>query len=200
MSLEIKHHLTTLLVQALQQVAPNEPASLILLERPKQAEHGDYACNVAMQLARSLKRKPRELAEALVAALPASDWLHSAEIAGPGFINLRLQAAARQSVVRSVLQQAQRYGLSDQGQQQKVLVEFVSANPTGPLHVGHGRQAALGDTLCALLASQGYAVTREFYYNDAGAQIANLALSVQARARGLTPEAPEWPADGYRGD
>ena len=200
MSLEIKHHLTTLLVQALQQVAPNEPASLIVLERPKQAEHGDYACNVAMQLARSLKRKPRELAEALVAALPTSAWLYSAEIAGPGFINLRLQAAARQNVVRSVLQQADRYGLSNQGQQLKVLVEFVSANPTGPLHVGHGRQAALGDTLCALLASQGYAVTREFYYNDAGAQIANLALSVQARARGLTPEAAEWPADGYRGD
>ena len=200
MSSEIKSHLSELLAQALAKVAPGQPASLITLERPKQAQHGDYSCPVAMQLARLLRRNPREVANELLAAMPASEWLEKAEIAGAGFINLRLHAKAKQAVVRSVLTAGAAYGRSKDANNKPVLVEFVSANPTGPLHVGHGRQAALGDAISSLLDAQGYKVSREFYYNDAGAQIDNLALSVQARIRGIEPDAPEWPADGYRGD
>ncbi|MBM3346583.1 MAG: arginine--tRNA ligase [Betaproteobacteria bacterium] len=200
MSSEIKSHLTEILAHALSKVAPRQPASLITLERPKHAQHGDYSCPVAMQLARLLRRNPREVAGELVAALPPSEWLAQAEIAGAGFINLRLHASAKQAVVRSVLAAGSAYGRSGGGNGQPVLVEFVSANPTGPLHVGHGRQAALGDAISALLASRGYGVVREFYYNDAGAQIDSLALSVQARIRGIEPESPGWPEDGYRGD
>lgn len=200
MSSEIKSHLIELLAQALARVAPRQPASLITLERPKQAQHGDFSCPVAMQLARALRRNPREVASELLAALPPSDWLEKAEIAGAGFINLRLRASAKQHTVRSVLAAGVDYGRSQRGHGQPVLVEFVSANPTGPLHVGHGRQAALGDAISALLDAQGFQVVREFYYNDAGAQIDNLALSVQARLRGIEPDAPQWPEDGYRGE
>ncbi len=200
MSTEIKSHLTELLAHALAKVAPQQPASLITLERPKQAQHGDFSCPVAMQLSRILKRNPREIAAELVAALPPSDWLAQCEIAGAGFINLRLHPAAKQHVVRAVLGAGPRFGHSVRGQGQPVVVEFVSANPTGPLHVGHGRQAALGDAISALLDSQGFQVVREFYYNDAGAQIENLALSVQARAKGMDPDSLQWPADGYRGE
>ncbi len=200
MSAEIKSHLSELLARALATVAPAEAPSIITLERPKQPQHGDFSTPVAMQLARSLKRNPRELAQALVAALPPSDWLQAAEVAGAGFINLRLHPAARQHVVKSVLEQRERFGRSDLGRGRRALVEFVSANPTGPLHVGHGRQGALGDSLCALLEAVGYSVSREFYYNDAGAQIHNLALSVQARARERLGETAEFPADGYHGD
>ncbi|HZR69659.1 MAG TPA: arginine--tRNA ligase [Burkholderiales bacterium] len=204
MSAEIRSHLTDLLTKALAQVAPgiaaDQRASLITLERPKQAQHGDFSCPAAMQLAKSLKRNPREVAQALIAALPPSDWLERAEIAGPGFINLRLRAQAKQHVVRAVLAQGERYGRSDAGRGERVLVEFVSANPTGPLHVGHGRQAALGDAISALLEWRGFVVAREFYYNDAGNQIENLALSVQARARERLGLAAEFPADGYHGE
>jgi len=200
MSAEIKSHLLELLTRALASVAPNEPSSLLTLERTKQAQFGDYSCPVAMQIARQIRRNPRDLAQALVAALPASDWLESAEVAGPGFINLRMRPAAKQHAVKAVLGQGTRYGRTDRGQEQSVLVEFVSANPTGPLHVGHGRQAALGDSLAAVLETQGYRVTREFYYNDAGAQINNLALSVQARAREQLGRPAEFPADGYHGE
>lgn len=181
---------------------PQEVLPTITLDRPKQAEHGDLACNIALQLSKALKKNPRELAQALVTALlqdNADGLLQTVEIAGPGFINLRLSAAAKQSVVTQVLREGAAYGNSTQ-EAGKVMVEFVSANPTGPLHVGHGRQAALGDALCNLLASQGALVTREFYYNDAGNQINNLALSVQARVQGKTPEDADWPADGYRGE
>ncbi len=200
MSVEIKSHITELLTHALAKVAPQQPASLISLERPKQAQHGDFSCPTAMQLSRILKRNPREIAAELVAALPPSKWLASAEIAGAGFINLRVDPRAKQHTAHSILTAGTRFGEGTRGQRQPVLIEFVSANPTGPLHVGHGRQAALGDALAALLELQGFVVTREFYYNDAGAQIDNLALSVQARVRGIEPDAPEWPADGYRGD
>ena len=200
MSTEIKSHLTSLLTQALGKVAPGQPTSLITLERPKQAQHGDFSCPVAMQLARILKRNPREVASEMLAALPPSEWLASAELAGAGFINLRLHPAAKQAVVQRILKSGISFGRTTFGRRERVLVEFVSANPTGPLHVGHGRQAALGDALSALLDAQGYDVTREFYYNDAGAQIDNLALSVQARIRGIEPESAGWPADGYRGD
>jgi arginyl-tRNA synthetase len=176
----------------------------VQLERPKVESHGDLACNVALQVARTLKKNPREVAGAIADALrvnPASRGLiESVEVAGPGFINLRICAAAKQDVVRAVLRQRQSYGVSSAHAGERVMVEFVSANPTGPLHVGHARQAALGDALANVLAAQGYAVTREFYYNDAGVQIENLARSVQARAKELKGEPVEFPDNGYRGD
>ena len=200
MSAAIKSHIAGLFAHALAKVAPQQPASLVEIERPKQAQHGDWACNLAMQLARLEKKKPRELAEALIAALPASDWVEKVDIAGPGFINIHIRHAAKVAVIRTVIAQGAQFGMIPAATGQRVLVEFVSANPTGPLHVGHGRQAALGDAICALLQSQGSQVSREFYYNDAGNQIENLALSVQARARGIAPDTPQFPADGYRGD
>ncbi|HDR9157546.1 TPA: arginine--tRNA ligase [Burkholderia vietnamiensis] len=176
----------------------------ITLERPKVAAHGDVACNVAMQLAKPLGTNPRQLAERIVAALvaqPAAQGLvDTAEIAGPGFINLRVSAAAKQAVIAAVFEQGRAFGTSQREKGKRVLVEFVSANPTGPLHVGHGRQAALGDVLANVIASQGYAVHREFYYNDAGVQIANLAISTQARARGLKPGDAGWPEAAYNGE
>ena len=174
----------------------------ILLERPKDASHGDLACNIALQLAKPLKKNPRELALAITAALLADPHgpIESADVAGPGFINLRIRAAAKLRVVREALLEGARFGHAVPGSAGPVLVEFVSANPTGPLHVGHGRQGALGDALSALFAARGYAVTREFYYNDAGVQIANLALSVQARCRGHQPGDAAWPEAAYNGD
>ena len=200
MSAAIKSHLIDLLTQALARVAPQYPASIIGLERPKQAAHGDWACNVAMQLSRELKRNPRELAQALIEGLPASPWLEAAELAGPGFINLRLKPAAKLDAVRKVLAEGTHYGRADAGRGRSIVVEFVSANPTGPLHVGHGRQAALGDAISALLETQNWKVTREFYYNDAGVQIDNLALSVQARAREQRGETAAFPESGYHGE
>jgi len=176
----------------------------VVLERPRDPSHGDIACNIAMQLAKQLKTNPRELATRLVAALQAEPGaqglIESLDIAGPGFINLRVAAAAKQSVVRSVLEQGADFGRADTGKGHHAIIEFVSANPTGPLHVGHGRQAALGDALSSLFESQGIEVTREFYYNDAGVQIATLATSVQARARGFKPGDAEWPESAYNGD
>lgn len=181
---------------------------LASLERTKITAHGDYASNIAMQLAKPLKLNPRGLAQNFVDALLAdsshSDWLDRVEVAGPGFINFYLAASIKQAVVATILQQGDSYGLvatqAPASSAEKIIVEFVSANPTGPLHVGHARQAALGDVLCRLLASQGNQVQREFYYNDAGNQIHNLAISVQARARGLNPDDEQFPADGYRGE
>ncbi len=198
--MDIKAHLATLLRAALEKVAPEATGTEVLIERPREAAHGDFACNLALQLAKRLKRNPRQLAEQLVAAVAADPYVAKLEVAGAGFINIRLTPRAGQEAVARVLAQGTEFGRARAAPAQKTMVEFVSANPTGPLHVGHGRQAALGDALAALLASQGHAVTREFYYNDAGAQIHNLALSVQARARGKTPEDPGWPADGYRGE
>lgn len=174
----------------------------ILLERPRDPSHGDAACNIAMQIAKPLRKNPRELATQIVANIEAQQHplIAAVEIAGPGFINIRLATAAKQSVVRTVLQQSAAFGQSTRGAGKKVVVEFVSANPTGPLHVGHGRQGALGDALAALLHVQGFDVTREFYYNDAGVQIGNLALSVQARAKGFAPGDANWPESAYNGD
>jgi arginyl-tRNA synthetase len=174
-----------------------------VLERPKQAGHGDLACNLALQVAKPLRRAPREVAQALVDAVLASEagaLVASAEIAGPGFVNLRLAPGAKREVVQRVFDSGDAFGRSEVGRGRRVVVEFVSANPTGPLHVGHGRQGALGDAIASLLEANGWAVQREFYYNDAGAQIANLALSVQARARGIAPDDERFPKDGYRGD
>src|SRR5881409_735255 len=200
MSAEVKSHLIELLTRGLAKVAPQQPGSLISLERPKQAQHGDFSCPAAMQLARALKRNPRELALELVAALPPSEWLERAEVAGSGFINLRVHPSAKQHTAKTILVQGERYGRSDSAGGRPVILEFVSANPTGPLHVGHGRQAALGDAIGAVLQLQGWRVTREFYYNDAGAQIRNLGLSVQARIREKLGARAEFPADGYHGD
>ncbi len=175
----------------------------ITLERPKIAAHGDVACNIAMQAARAARCDPRELAQAIVIRVlahpDASGLIMHAEVAGPGFINFRLSAAAHQAVLALIQSQGERYG-HRAATADRVLVEFVSANPTGPLHVGHARQAALGDSICRLFATQGAQVTREFYYNDAGNQIDKLAVSVQARARGVDPDDPAFPADGYKGE
>jgi arginyl-tRNA synthetase len=198
--MDIKAHLAALFRTALAKAAPEAADAEVLIERPRDATHGDFACNVALQLARRLKRNPRQLAEQIAAAVPADVQVAKLEVAGAGFINIRLARAALHAAVSRVLAEGAAYGRAKAAQPQKVMVEFVSANPTGPLHVGHGRQAALGDAIAALLEAQGHAVTREFYYNDAGAQIHNLALSVQARAKGKTPEDAAWPADGYRGE
>ncbi|MEX2241064.1 MAG: arginine--tRNA ligase [Burkholderiales bacterium] len=198
--MDIKAHLGALLRTALAKVAPDAADAEVLIERPRDPAHGDFACNLALQLAKRVKRNPRQLAGQLVAAVAADPYVAKLEVAGAGFINIRLAPRAGQEAVARILAQGSAYGHTRTAQAPKTMVEFVSANPTGPLHVGHGRQAALGDALAALLASQGHEVTREFYYNDAGAQIHNLALSVQARARGKGPEDPGWPADGYRGE
>ncbi|MDH1181133.1 arginine--tRNA ligase [Achromobacter mucicolens] len=202
MLLEQQKQLISLIQAAVAQSLPDAQPN-VLLERPKVAAHGDVATNVAMQLAKPARRNPRELAQGIVDAVMANPdaaaLVESAEVAGPGFINLRITPTARQAVIAAVAQQGEAYGRAPR-LGEKILVEFVSANPTGPLHVGHARQAALGDALCRLYDAVGWDVTREFYYNDAGNQIQNLAISVQARARGLTTDSPDWPEDGYKGD
>ncbi|HLY96005.1 MAG: arginine--tRNA ligase [Sideroxydans sp.] len=197
--LNFKSHLSDLFAQALREVAPDHVGATVLIERPKQASHGDYACNLAMQLAKPLRKSPRDIANALIAALPKSDVIEKVEIAGAGFINVFISTRAKRSVVHGVLQAGAGYGHVHVGNRRKVQVEFVSANPTGPLHVGHGRGAAVGDCLCRVLHAAGWNVTREFYYNDAGQQIDNLMRSVQLRCKGITPDDPSWPEDGYRG-
>ncbi len=179
---------------------PDAQDVLVELDRPKNAEHGDFATNVALQLAKRLGRKPRDAAAAIVAALEHGDEVAKADIAGPGFINLTLSGAARFAVVREALHAGDAFGRGNAGGARRMLVEFVSANPTGPLHVGHGRQAALGDGISRLLEWQDWRVAREFYYNDAGNQILNLALSVQARIQQARGDAVEMPKDGYHGE
>jgi len=202
----VKEQLRDLVLQAIRTLQNDAtlPADLIppgfVIERARSREHGDFACNVAMLLAKQARAKPRELADKLVAALPANELVAKIEIAGPGFINFFLAAGACHAEVRRIMAEGDAYGRSNAGHDRTVGVEFVSANPTGPLHVGHGRAAAIGDCLSRLLDATGWNVKREFYYNDAGVQIANLAISVQARARGITPDDSSWPESGYRGD
>ena len=206
----IQQQLQTIIGQALQKIArardiDADQLPVPKLERPKAADHGDLATNIAMQLAKAWKMNPRELAQTLLAEIPQVDGaqalITSVELAGPGFLNLRLSSAAKQRVVHEILTLGTRFGrIETENDSKGVLVEFVSANPTGPLHVGHGRQAALGDAISNLLGSQGKKVHREFYYNDAGVQIANLALSVQARLKGLKPGDALWPEQAYNGD
>ena len=194
------------LVQAALATLPADilPADIVRpvvdIDRTKDAAHGDFATNVALQLAKPARRNPRQLAQAILDALPASELIEKAEIAGPGFINFHLSAQAYQQELSRIFDLGPAYGYSKRGAGASTVVEFVSANPTGPLHVGHGRQAALGDALASLLQSQGYQVSREFYYNDAGVQIQNLAVSVQARARGIKPGEPGWPEAAYNGE
>lgn len=200
MSQDIKAHLADLLQTALKSVAPDHAATSIALERPKQESHGDFAANVAMQLARELKKNPREIAQQLVNELPPSAWVEKVDIAGAGFINFTLKAAAKTAVVQAVLAKAGEYGRSNAGGKQKVQVEFVSANPTGPLHVGHGRGAAYGASLSSLLAFVGWDVTREYYVNDAGRQMDILGLSTWLRYLGLYDINVPFPPNGYQGD
>ena len=199
---ELQQHLLSLLQAAVHDLLP-DANPVIKLERPKQASHGDIASNVAMQVAKPAGRNPRELAQEIVAHIltnpAAAGVVDTADVAGPGFINLRLTLATHQRVLDTIAEQGARYGNAPH-RNDKVIVEFVSANPTGPLHVGHARQAALGDAICRLLSAGGYDVLREFYYNDAGNQINNLAISTQARARGISPDDASYPADGYRGE
>jgi arginyl-tRNA synthetase len=173
----------------------------IEVERPKNPEHGHYAVNSALQLAKRLGKKPRDIAEAIVKAVPSSGLIAGTpHIAGPGFINIRLSQSAEVSIVSRIFALKEAFGRGAEGCGKKIMVEFVSANPTGPLHVGHGRQAALGDSIATLLEWQGYEMLREFYYNDAGNQIGTLTLSVQARIRELGGAPLELPADGYNGE
>ena len=198
----VKNELLAALAAELDQISPGA-GEKAAFESPKQAAHGDLAVTAAMQLAKPLKSNPRALGEQLKTALDATPafqrWVDAIELAGPGFLNIRLKPAAKQQVVRDVLSEKERYGQQPQ-RNERVLVEFVSANPTGPLHVGHGRQAALGDAICNLFATQGWQVHREFYYNDAGVQIETLTTSVQLRARGLKPGDAGWPDAAYNGD
>jgi len=196
---DLRARLTELLQSALREVAPESTGIAIALERPKQAQHGDFACNAALQLARALKRSPREIAAAIVQALPGSDLIATAEVAGAGFINLRLRPGVKQRVINQILASGASYGSGNHGQGKKVQIEFVSANPTGPLHVGHGRGAAFGASLASVLERAGFAVTREYYVNDAGRQMDILALSTWLRYLECAGITVPFPANGYRG-
>ena len=200
--LSVKHELLGGLAAELELLSPGA-GSRAAFESPKVAAHGDFACTAAMQLAKPLKLNPRQLADTLRAALLAQpvyqQWVSDIDIAGPGFINIRLKPAAKQQIVREVLRAGEGFGVVPPNGQ-RLMVEFVSATPTGPLHVGHGRQAALGDAICSLYQTQGWDVHREFYYNDAGVQIGTLATSTQLRAKGFKPGDPEWPEAAYNGD
>lgn len=199
-TINFKEFLQNLFQQALAQVAPEQTDIDIAIERSRQAQHGDYACNLAMQLARPLRQAPRQIAQQLLDALPPCDYIKKTEIAGAGFINIFLTAAARQQIVQAVLQQGDQYGRIQLGQQQRVQVEFVSANPTGPLHVGHGRGAAYGASLSNVLDAAGYQVTREYYVNDAGRQMDILAVSTWLRYLNLHQAGLTFPAGAYQGD
>ena len=201
----MKQALANLLSQALQNLVADgtlveDPKVTPQIDHTKDPSHGDLATNLAMVLAKHAKMSPRDLAARILLAIPENAIVEKTDIAGPGFINFFITQASNTQAVNDIFAACRRYGYTDIGQGKRVQVEFVSANPTGPLHVGHGRGAAIGDALCRLLKATGWHVHSEFYYNDAGQQITNLALSVQARALGLTPDDAEWPEDGYRGE
>jgi arginyl-tRNA synthetase len=200
--IQAKQDLLLALAAAIHEVSPDSTLTAAF-ESPRVAAHGDLACTAAMQLAKPLRKNPREVAQALIDALMRQSavlrLVAAMEIAGPGFINLRLNAAAKQAVVSEVFTGGDHFGRQAPAST-KVLVEFVSANPTGPLHLGHARQAALGDGICNLFETQGAQVTREFYYNDAGVQIATLTESVVARLNSFQPGDAQWPEKAYNGD
>lgn len=200
----MKSELAALITTALEKLVVDgalseTPDSAPQIDRPRDPSHGDLSCNIAMVLAKRAGMAPRELATQLIAALPDNNIVERCDIAGPGFINFFVNQSQQTDIVRTIIEAGDRYGRSETGAGQKLQVEFVSANPTGPLHVGHGRGAAIGDSLGRLLEATGWTVQREFYYNDAGQQINNLALSVQARAQGKDPTHKDWPTDGYQG-
>ena len=202
MQVDAREKIEEALKSAIRAQFPDYAESTPVLERPRSPEHGDFATPEALNLAKRTRQNPRKLAEAIARATETvlGDVIENVEVAGPGFINFRLSPAERRAIVPRVLASKDRFGRRDAHCGERVIVEFVSANPTGPLHVGHGRQAALGDAIATLLEWQGYDVTREFYYNDAGAQIQNLALSVRARAQELMGEHAHFPEDGYHGE
>jgi arginyl-tRNA synthetase len=204
MASDPKSEIERILTDGVRQITPELIKFYVVLEKPRRPEHGDFSSTAPLQLAKTLGKPPRVIAEELKQitskAIADAGVCEPLELAGAGFLNIRLKSAAKQSVITAILKQGSSYGRTSTRTPEKIQVEFVSANPTGPLHVGHGRQAALGDALAALLEAQGHDVTREFYYNDAGAQIQNLALSVRARAGGIEPGGAGWPADGYAGD
>ncbi|KGM56143.1 arginine--tRNA ligase [Lysobacter arseniciresistens ZS79] len=202
----MKASIRALVAQAIDALRANGtvPADLELpdfvIERPKTRAQGDFSTNAAMLLAKPARSNPRAIAQAIVDALPGNDDIAKVEIAGPGFINFHVAEAAWRRQLGEVFARGEAYGRNDAGKGHRAGVEYVSANPTGPLHVGHGRAAVIGDCIARVLGANGWDVAREFYYNDAGAQINNLAISVQARAQGRTPDDAGWPEDGYRGD
>ena len=199
MTVDLKAHLLDLLRRALASVAPDQTANIIL-DRPKQASHGDFATNLALQLAKPLRMNPREVAQRLVHELPPSPWVAKAEVAGAGFINIFITTAARQQPLRTALSLGENYGRSRIGKNARVQVEFVSANPTGPLHVGHGRGAAYGASLASVLSFAGYNVAREYYVNDAGRQMDILALSTWLRYLEQHGVVVPFPPNAYQGD
>ena len=196
----MKTELASIISSALDQILDDSSTIDIHIERPKTLEHGDYSTNIALQLTKILKKNPREIAQLIIEKVGLDPSIDRLEIAGPGFINFYLSSAGKSSIINGIYSQSTNYGHNLTGKNQKLQVEFVSANPTGPLHIGHGRGAAIGDSLARIMQANGWDVTREFYYNDAGQQINNLALSVQSRIKGIDPDDANFPEDGYRGE
>ena len=196
----MKAHLTDLLFAAVGQLTNEVNLSQIVIDRPKLIEHGDFSTNIALVLSKILKKSPRDIAQLILDQMPKTEYFEKIEIAGAGFLNFFLGAHSYQIIINQVIEEKELYGKNQIGQGKKVQIEFVSANPTGPLHVGHGRGAAIGDSIARLFEFSGWEVTREFYYNDAGAQIDNLTRSVKARALNISPENQDFPEEGYRGD
>ncbi len=195
----MKAHLTDLLYTVVKDFDNDFDLSSIIIDRPKQIEHGDFSTNLSLMLSKKLKKPPREIAQDILNKLPSSEFIEKIDIAGAGFLNFFLNKKAHQQIINEALKLKDRYGRNKTGSNHNIQIEFVSANPTGPLHVGHGRGAAIGDSIARLYEASGWKVTREFYYNDAGAQINHLVDSVQARCNNLSPENDEYPEDGYKG-
>lgn len=196
----MKAHLTDLLLSIVKKIVSDIKSSQIIIERPKLIEHGDLSCNIALILAKDLKKSPRDIAQEIVNLFPKNDMFKKVEIAGAGFLNFYFSNESNSQIIKNTIEKNQAYGKSNHGNKQKIQIEFVSANPTGPLHVGHGRGAAIGDCIARLHEFSGWDVTREFYYNDAGVQIDNLKQSIIARCQNTKPDDAKFPKDGYRGE
>ena len=196
----MKDYLTNLLDNAINDLVENFDKKIIQVSRPKQIQHGDFSSNISLPLAKILKKAPIQIANEIVQKIPTSSLISKIEVAGAGYINFFLSSKAREEIVNLILKEKINFGKTEFGQNQSIQVEFVSANPTGPLHVGHGRGAAIGDSIARLLDATGCKVTKEFYYNDAGSQINSLALSVQARSKKISPSNENFPKDGYQGE
>jgi arginyl-tRNA synthetase len=196
----VKAHLTDLLFSIVKKMASDILPTQIILERPKLIEHGDISCNIALILSKKLNKAPRDIAQEIVNLMPTDNIFKKIDIAGAGFLNFYLSQQSQYQIIANVIDKNKDYGKNTSGAKQKIQIEFVSANPTGPLHVGHGRGAAIGDCLARLHEFSGWKVTREFYYNDAGAQIDNLTKSIISRCNNINPDNPAFPKDGYRGE
>ena len=196
----MKAHLTDLLFSIVKKMASDILPTQIILERPKLIEHGDISCNIALILSKKLNKAPRDIAQEIVNLMPTDNIFKKIDIAGAGFLNFYLSQQSQYQIIANVIDKNKDYGKNTSGAKQKIQIEFVSANPTGPLHVGHGRGAAIGDCLARLHEFSGWEVTREFYYNDAGAQIDNLTKSIISRCNNINPDNPAFPKDGYRGE